>query len=234
MLCSSSHLVKTALNAETLDAAYVKYASFLKPLSKTTHFRDGSGETYRVLPPIKGNRVLRWHLQYAWNMSFSTAHETKLLDAEFNRSKTCFIISFSKWTKLVNRNMKLHNVSHKRSLSQSVSAFSCISFTLMTIDVSCSSRIEKLPSSYSSESAEWKVLHEKKKKKKKKKMANLLLLHLVNFTEFRPFYVRYYSVSSGGICQNCTVGIGLFRLSRSCPFFSWLCLGHLSPLNVSW
>ena len=87
--------------------------------------------------------------------------------------------------------MKLHNVSHKRSLSQSVSAFSCIYFTLMTIDVSCSSRIEKLPSSYSSESAEWKVLHEKKKK-----MTKLLLLHLVNFTEFRPFYVRYYSVSS--------------------------------------
>ena len=65
--------------------------------------------------------------------------------------------------------MKLHNVSHKRSLSQSVSAFSCIYFTLMTIDVSCSSRIEKLPSSYSSESAEWKVLHEKKKKKKNDK-----------------------------------------------------------------
>ena len=123
--------------------------------------------------------------------------------------------------------MKLHNVSHKRSLSQSVSAFSCISFTLMTIDVSCSSRIEKLPSSYSSESAEWKVLHEKKKKKKKKKMANLLLLHLVNFTEFRPFYVRYYSVSSRGICQNCIVGIGLFTLSRSRPFFaSCGCLRH--------
>ena len=152
ILRSSSHLVKTALNGGTLDAAYVKYASFLKPWSKTTHFRGGSRETYRVLRPIKGNRVLHWHLQYAWNMSFSTAHETKLLDAEFNRSKTCFIISFSKWTKLVNRNMKLHNVSHKRSLSQSVSAFSCISFTLMSIDVSCSSKIEKLPSNYSSQS----------------------------------------------------------------------------------
>ena len=103
--------------------------------------------------------------------------------------------------------MKLRNVSHKRSLSQSVSAFSCISFTLMTIDVSCSSKIEKLPSNYSSESAKWKVLHEKKK------MTNLLLLH------FRPFYVRYYSVLSGGICQNCIVGIGLFRLSRSRPFW---------------
>ena len=124
--------------------------------------------------------------------------------------------------------MKLHSVSHKRSLSQSVPAFSCISFTLMTIDVSCSSKIEKLPSNYSSESAEWKVLHEKKKK-----MTNLLLLHSVNFTEFRPFYVRYYSVLSGRICQNCIVGIGLFRLSRSRPFLSWLCLCYLSPLNVS-
>ena len=91
--------------------------------------------------------------------------------------------------------MKLDNVSHKRSLSQSVSAFSCISFTLMSINVSCSSKIEKLPSNYSSESD--------------------------------------YSVSSGGICQNCIVGIGLFRLSRSRPFLSWLCLGYLSPLNVS-
>ena len=125
--------------------------------------------------------------------------------------------------------MKLHNVSHKRSLSQSVSAFSCISFSLMTINVSCSSKIEKLPSNYSSESAEWKVLHEKKKKKK---TTNLLLLHSVNFTEFRPFYVRYYSVLSGEICQNCIVGIGLFRLSRSRPFLSWLRLGYLSPLNV--
>ena len=191
MLCSSSHLVKTALKAETLDAAYVKYASFLKPWSKTTHFRGGSRETYRVLRPIKGNRVLHWHLQYAWNMSFSTAHETKLLDAEFNRSKTCFIISFSKWTKLVKRNMKLHNVSHKRSLSQSVSAFSCIYFTLMTIvcrvvrELKSCHRVT-LPSQLSGRYC----------MKKKKKMTKLLLLHLVNFTEFRPFYVRYYSVSS--------------------------------------
>ena len=31
-------LDKTALNAEKLDAAYVKYASFLKQLRKTNHF----------------------------------------------------------------------------------------------------------------------------------------------------------------------------------------------------
>ena len=64
----------------------------------------------------------------------------------------------------INRNMKLHNVSHNRSLSQNMSAVSCIPFIFMTIDMSSSSRIEKLLSSYSSESAEWKVLHEKKKK----------------------------------------------------------------------
>ena len=148
-----------------------------------------------------------WHLQYAWNMSFSTAHETKLLDAEFNRSKTCFIISFSKWTKLVNRNMKLHNVSHKRSLSQSVSAFSCISFTLMTIDVSCSSRIEKLPSSYSSESAEWKVLHEKKKKEKRKK-------------KWQTFFCFIWSISQNSVRS--TYATTLFQVGEFAKIVLWV------------
>ena len=69
---------------------------------------------------------------------------------------------------LINRNMKLHNVSYQRSLSQTMSAFSCIPFILLTIDMSSSSRIEKLLSSYSFESAEWKVLHKKNKSLKKK------------------------------------------------------------------
>ena len=99
-------------------------------------------------------------------MPFSSGHETRLLDAEFDRNKIYFIISFLKWTKLLNRNIKLRNVSHKRSLSQSMSAVSCIPSIFMTVDMSSSSRIEKLPSRYSSESAEWKVLHEKNKKKK--------------------------------------------------------------------
>ena len=98
-------------------------------------------------------------------MPFSSGHETRLLDAEFDRNKIYFIISFLKWTKLLNRNIKLRNVSHKRSLSQSMSAVSCIPSIFMTVDMSSSSRIEKLPSRYSSESAEWKVLHEKNKKK---------------------------------------------------------------------
>ena len=166
ILCSSSHLDRTVLNAEKLDAPYVKYASFIKSWSKTTHFKGGSREAYRVLRPIKRDRVLHRHVQYAWNMPFSPDHETRLLDIEFDRSKICSIIFYSRWTKLVNRNMKLHNVSHNRSLSQIMSAVSCIPFIFMTIDMSSSSRIEKLLSSYSSESAEWKVLHEKKKKKK--------------------------------------------------------------------
>ena len=37
----------------------------------------------------------------------------------------------------------------------------------MTIYMSSSSRIEKLPSSHSSESAEWKVSHEKKERDKR-------------------------------------------------------------------
>ena len=44
----------------------------------------------------------------------------------------------------------------------------CILFILLTIDMSSSSRIEKLPSSYSSVSAEWKVLHKKINNDKKK------------------------------------------------------------------
>ena len=74
-----------------------------------------------------------------------------------------------------------------------MSAFSCIPFIFMTINISCSSKIEKLPSSYSSGSAEWKILHGKK-------MAKVDFLHLVNFIEFCPFYIRYFFVSSGGIC----------------------------------
>ena len=57
---------------------------------------------------------------------------------------------------------------------------------------------------------------------------------MVNFTEFRPFCIRYWSVSRGEICLNCIAGIGLFNLSSSRPFSFWLCFGYLSPLNVSW
>ena len=70
----------------------------------------------------------------------------------------------------INRNLKLHNVSYQRSLSQTVSAFSCIPFILLTIDMSSSSRIEKFPSSYSFESAEWKVLLKNNNNNNNKKM----------------------------------------------------------------
>ena len=160
-------------------------------------------------------------------MPFSSGHETRLLDAEFDRNKIYFIISFLKWTKLLNRNIKLRNVSHKRSLSQSMSAVSCILSIFMTVDMSSSSRIEKLPSRYSSESAEWKVLHEKNKKKN---TTNVHFLHLVSFTEFHPFYIHYYSVSSRGICQNRIAGIGLFNHSQSRPFFP----GFVSVIYLLW
>ena len=131
ILRSSSHLDKTALKAEKLDAVYVKYASSIKSWSKTTHFKGGSREAYRVLWPT--NRV-RWVEGIAW----------------------------------------------------------------------------------------------------KKKNGRCPFLHLVSFAEFCPSYISCYSVSSGEICQNRIPGIGLFNLSWSYPFLSWLCLGYLSPLNVSW
>ena len=111
----------------------------------------------------------RFALSYALCVKYSSSpgHETRLLDAESDRSKIFFITSFSRWTNLVKRNMKLHNVRHKRSLSQTMWVFSCIPFIFMTIYMSSSSRIEKLPSSHSSESAEWKVSHEKKERDKR-------------------------------------------------------------------
>ena len=113
--------------------------------------------------------------------------------------------------KLVSRNMKLRNVSHEGTLSQYMS-----NIFLMTIDMSSSCHQVTLPSQLSGRYCI----------KKKKKMTNVHFLHLVNFTEFRPLYIRYYSVSSGEICQNRVAGIGLFKLSRSRSFFflvlSWL------------
>ena len=111
----------------------------------------------------------RFALSYALCVKYSSSpgHETRLLDAESDRSKIFCITSFSRWTNLVKRNMKLHNVRHKRSLSQTMWVFSYIPFIFMTIYMSSSSRIEKLPSSHSSESAEWKVSHEKKERDKR-------------------------------------------------------------------
>ena len=68
------------------------------------------------------------------------------------------------------------------------------------------------------------------KKKKKKSMTNVHFLHLVSFTEFRPFYIHYYSVSSRGICQSRIAGIGLFNHSQSRPFFP----GFASVIYLLW
>ena len=87
---------------------------------------------------------------------------------EFDRSEICFIFSLSRWTKLVNRNMILLNVSHKRLLSQSMSAVSCIPSIFMTNDLSNSSRVKKghrvtLPSQLSG-----RYCMKRKRKRKKK------------------------------------------------------------------
>ena len=91
-------------------------------MKQNDSLKAGSRETYRFLRLIKRNRVLHWRTQYAWNMPFSSGQRTRLLDADLDRSIIYLIFSFS--AKLVNRNMKLLNISHKTSLSQSMSAFS--------------------------------------------------------------------------------------------------------------
>ena len=100
-------------------------------------------------------------------MPFSSCPETRL-DTEFDISKSCFIISFAWWTKLVNGNMILHNVSHKRSLSQSMSA-AYLPFLWQSI---CRV-VRELKSCH-------RVIRETR---------NVHFLHLVNFTELRPFYI---------------------------------------------
>ena len=113
-------------------------------------------------------------------MPFSSCPETRL-DTEFDRSKSCFIISFAWWTKLLNGNIILHNVSHKRSLSQSMSA-AYLPFLWQSI---CRV-VRELKSCYQvilSRQLSRKVQPEKKK------LRNVHFLHLVNFTEFRPFYM---------------------------------------------
>ena len=123
---------------------------------------------------------MHWHVQYTQNMPFWSCPETRL-DTEFDTSKSCFIISFAWWTKLVNGNIILHNVSHKRSLSQSMSA-AYLPFLWQSI---CRV-VRELKSCYQvilSRQLSRKVLPEKKK------LRNVHFLHLVNFTEFRPFYM---------------------------------------------
>ena len=66
----------------------------------------------------------------------------------------------------INRNMKLHNVSYQRSLSQTMSAFSCIHFILLTIDMSSSRKVAV-------------IINNNNNKKINK---NVHFLRLVNFT----------------------------------------------------
>ena len=125
--------------------------------------------------------------------------------------------------------MKLLNVSHKRSLSQSMSAFSCIPFIFMTIDMSSSSKIEKLPSSYSSESAEWKVLHEKKQNKTKQR-------------KLQNFFCFIWSISQNSV--HSTYATILFQVGEFAKIVLWVlvflgsrdrapfCLGFVSVIYL--
>ena len=179
---------------------------------------------------------------------------------EFDRSEICFIFSLSRWTKLVNRNMILLNVSHKRSLSQSMSAVSCIPSIFMTIDVSNSSRVKKghrvtLPSQLSGrycmkrKRKRKRKKKKKKKKKKKRKEKEKEKKKEIEKEQKKPnlhFFIWSVSQNSvhstyatilfqvGEFAKIVPRAIGLFNLSRSRPFLSWLCLACLFPLNVSW
>ena len=204
-----------------------------KALKQNSHFKRGWWQAYvRYASLLKSwNKNDSFQRLITWNIPCSSTHEVKPRFAlactvyteyaffrqamkrgytEFDRSEICFIFSLSRWTKLVNRNMILLNVSHKRSLSQSMSAVSCIPSIFMTNDLSNSSRVKKghrvtLPSQLSG-----RYCMKRKRKRKRKKKRNLHFLHSVNFTEFRPFYIRYYSVSSRGICQNRTASYWSF------------------------
>ena len=156
--------------------------------------------------------------------AFSPGHETRLLHVEFDRSKIC-IIFFSRWTKLVSINMKLRNVSHNRSLSQSMSAVPA--FLLFLWQSICwvvrglkSCHRVILPSQLS-----------RKYCMKKKKKRDVHFLHLVNFKEFCPSYISYYSVSRGGEFVKIGFQVLAFLTSRDrAPF----CPGFVLVIYLLW
>ena len=150
----SSLKKKNALDTKIWSTVYGIYASFLKswtikqPISSandlkdTSFFKRGIFQISFFKPKKKKKHLTqKYEVQFTGNMPNPESPDGK---------------------QPINRNLKLHNVSYQRSLSQTMCAFSCIPFILLTIDMSSSWRIEKFPSSYSSESAEWKVLHKKK------------------------------------------------------------------------
>ena len=129
----------------------------------------------------------------------------------------------------INRNTKLHNVSYQRSLSQTMSAFSCIHFILLTIDMSSSSRIEKLPSSYSSESAEWKVLHKKNKSIKKKMKTFIFFIWSISQNSVHSAYAT--SLFQEGKFVKIVLRVSVFLTSRvRAPFRS----GFVSVIYLLW
>ena len=84
----------------------------------------------------------------------------------------------------INRNMKLHNVSYQRSLSQIMSAFLLFYWQSIcrVVRELKSFRRATLPSQLSE--SYWIKNNNNNNK-------NVHFLQLVNFTEFRPFCIRY-------------------------------------------
>ena len=81
---------------------------------------------------------------------------------------------------------------------------------------------------------------EKKKKKKKKRKRNRKKKPNLHFfiwpVSQNSVHSTYATIlfQVGEFAKIVPRAIGLFNLSRSRPFLSWLCLACLFPLNVSW
>ena len=138
-------------------------------------------------------------------------------------AKSVYYFLFEANVKLVSRNMKLHNVSHEGTLSQYMSTLSCIPFILMTINMSCSCHQVTLPSQLSGRYCI-----------KKKKMTNVHFLHWsISQNSVHSTYATI--LFQVGKFAKIVLRVLVFLSSRDrAPFFSWFCLGYLSPLNVSW
>ena len=100
-LRSSSHLRETVLNTDELNAAYVKYVSFLKSWCKITHFMGGSRETNRDLWPLEQNAVLHNQVQMSIlpHLSSSFVRSTWVyFDQRWSERRENLSDHFSLWT----------------------------------------------------------------------------------------------------------------------------------------
>ena len=133
--------------------------------------------------------------------------------------KSVYHFLFEANVKLVSRNMKLHNVSHEGTLSQYMS-----NIFLMTIDMSSSCHQVTLPSQLSGRYCI---------KKKKKWRRFIFFIWSISQNSVHSTYATI--LFQVGKFAKIVLRVLVFLSSRDrAPFFSWFCLGYLSPLNVSW